>query len=73
MDDGNTARASEVAVAALFEALGLARTEPERALLAGLSNVTLRNWRGIQVGHLAAQPELRRTLPRSGARKPARV
>jgi L-asparaginase II len=67
MDDGNTARACEVAVAALFEALGLARAEPERALLAGLSNVTLRNWRGIQVGHLAAQPELRRTLPRSGA------
>jgi L-asparaginase II len=67
MDDGNTARACEVALAALLETLGLARTEPERTLLAGLSNVTLRNWRGIQVGHLAAQPDLRRTLPRSGA------
>ncbi len=67
MDDGNNARACEVAVAALFEALGLARHEPERALLAELSNVTLRNWRGTQVGRLAAQPELRRNLPQAGA------
>jgi L-asparaginase II len=67
MDDGNNARACEVAVAALFEALGLARTEAERALLAELSNVSLRNWRGTEVGRLAAQPELRRTLPQAGA------
>ena len=67
MDDGNNARACEVAVAALFEALGLARDEPERALLAELSDVTLRNWRGVPVGRLAAQPELRRTLPQGGA------
>jgi L-asparaginase II len=67
MDDGNNARACEVAVAALFEALGLARNEPERALLAELSDATLRNWRGTEVGRLAAQSELRRTLPRSGA------
>ena len=67
MDDGNNARACEVAVAALFEALGLARTERERGLLAGLSNVTLRNWRGIEVGRLAAQAELRCRLPQAGA------
>ncbi len=67
MDDGNNARACEVAVAALFEALGLARHEPERTLLAELSNVTLRNWRGTQVGRLTAQPELRRNLPQAGA------
>jgi L-asparaginase II len=67
MDDGNNARACEVAVAALFEALGLARHEPESALLAELSDVTLRNWRGAPVGRLAAQPELRRTLPQGGA------
>jgi L-asparaginase II len=67
MDDGNNARACEVAVATLFEALGLARSEPERALLAELSNVSLRNWRGTPVGRLAAQPELRRTLPQGGA------
>lgn len=67
MDDGNNARACEVAVAALFEALGVARTEAEHELLAALSNVTLRNWRGLEVGRLAAQPELRRTLPQAGA------
>jgi hypothetical protein len=54
-------------VAALFEALGLARNEPERALLAGLSNVTLRNWRGIEVGRLAAEPDLRRKMHHAGA------
>jgi L-asparaginase II len=62
MDDGNNARACEVALAALLESLGVARNEPERALLAELSNVTLRNWRGTQVGCLAAEPELRRAL-----------
>jgi L-asparaginase II len=67
IDDGNNARACEVAGAALLEASGVARTEPERALLAGLSNVTLRNWRGIEVGRLAAQPDLARTLPQAGA------
>jgi L-asparaginase II len=67
MDDGNNARACEVAVAALFEALGLAHEEPQRALLAELSNVTLRNWRGIVVGRLAAEPELRRNLHPAGA------
>jgi L-asparaginase II len=67
MDDGNNARACEVAVAALFEALALARSEPERALLAELSNVTLRNWRGINVGRLAAEPDLRRNLHQAGA------
>ncbi len=69
MDDGNNARACEVAVAALFEALGLARNEPERALLAELSDVNLRNWRGIDVGRLAAHAELRRTLPHISALK----
>jgi L-asparaginase II len=67
MDDGNTARACEVAVAALLETLGVARTEAERALLAGLSNVTLRNWRGLEVGRLAAQADLRRKLHHAGA------
>jgi L-asparaginase II len=67
MDDGNNARACEVAMAALLEALGLARSEPERVLLAELSNVALRNWRGIEVGRLAAGPELRRTLPQAVA------
>jgi L-asparaginase II len=67
MDDGNNARACEVAVAALFEALGVAHTQPEHALLAELSNVSLRNWRGIDVGRLAAEPGLRRKLHQAGA------
>jgi L-asparaginase II len=67
MDDGNTARACEVAVAALLETLGVARTEAERALLAGLSDVTMRNWRGLEVGRLAAQADLRRKLHQAGA------
>jgi L-asparaginase II len=67
MDDGNNARACEVAVTALFEALGLARNDAERTLLAELSNVTLRNWRGIEVGRLAAEPALRRKLHQTGA------
>jgi L-asparaginase II len=66
MDDGNNARACEVALAALLEALGMAHNEAERALLAELSDVTLRNWRGTPVGRLAAQLELRRTLPQTG-------
>ncbi len=66
MDDGNNARACEVAFAALIEALRVARSDAEHALLAELSNVSLRNWRGIEVGRLAAGPELRRTLRHAG-------
>jgi hypothetical protein len=29
--------------------------DTERALLAGLANVTLRNWRGTEVGRLAVK------------------
>jgi L-asparaginase II len=67
MDDGNNARACQVAVVALLAALGTARSDAEHALLAALSDVTLRNWRGIEVGRLSAAPELRRTLPHDGA------
>jgi transcription initiation factor TFIIIB Brf1 subunit/transcription initiation factor TFIIB len=67
MDDGNNARACEVAISALLEALGVARSQAECALLAGLSNVTLRNRRNTPVGRLAAAAELRRTLPQAGA------
>jgi L-asparaginase II len=57
MDDGNTARACEVAMAALLQTFAGPRGDAERALLAGLANVTLRNWRGIEVGRLAAASE----------------
>jgi L-asparaginase II len=56
MDDGNTARAVEVAMAALLRRLVPARSDAEHGLLAELSNVTLRNWRGIDVGRLAPSP-----------------
>jgi hypothetical protein len=67
MDDGNTARACEVAIAALLETLGIARDDGERVLLARLSKMNLRNRRNAVVGRLVATPELRRDLPQDGA------
>ena len=59
VDDGSTARACEVVLAAVIEAFVRLRSDSERALLAGLSDKTLRNWRGLEVGRLAAQASLR--------------
>jgi L-asparaginase II len=67
MDDGNTARACEVVLCALLQALGLARSADEHALLARLSDVSLRNRRGAAVGRLAAGSGWRRDLPQAGA------
>jgi L-asparaginase II len=53
MDDGNTARAAEVAIAALVEAL-LPLDDADRAFVAPLRDVTLTNWNGRVVGRLAA-------------------
>lgn len=58
MDDGNTARAAEVVMAAVIEAL-LRLDADEAALLRGLSDVTMRNWRGTVVGTLRASTALR--------------
>ncbi|MDH5332045.1 MAG: asparaginase [Aquincola sp.] len=66
MDDGNNSRACEVVMAALLETFLAPRMASEQALLASLSNVTLRNWRGIEVGRLAAHEDLQRP-PRFGA------
>jgi L-asparaginase II len=55
MDDGNTARAAEVAVVALIESL-LALDDADRAVVAPLRDVELRNWNGRLVGRLAAAP-----------------
>jgi L-asparaginase II len=52
MDDGNTARAVEVAMAATLASLLPLQGEPAR-LLAELSDLPLRNWNGIEVGRLA--------------------
>ena len=59
MDDGNNARACEVAIAALLEAWAPGRDAAQTDLLAQLSDVTLRNWRGLEVGRLAASATLR--------------
>jgi L-asparaginase II len=69
IDDGNTARAAEVAMAATIEAF-VELDGDDAKLLAGLSNVRLRNWNGIEVGALCATDELRESLGR-GARASA--
>ena len=55
MDDGNTARAAEVAVVALIESL-LALDDANRAFVEPLRDVELKNWNGRLVGRLAAAP-----------------
>ena len=61
MDDGNTARAAEVVMAAVIEAL-LRLDADAAALLGSLSDLTLRNWRGTVVGKLRASKGLREAL-----------
>ena len=53
VDDGNNARAAEVAMAAAIEAF-VALDDGEARVLRSLSDVTLRNWNGIEVGALRA-------------------
>lgn len=57
MDDGNNARACEVVLAALLQRL-LPLAEADAGFLHGLSDLTLRNWNGIEIGRLAAAPAL---------------
>ena len=64
IDDGNNARAAEVAMAAAIEAF-VDLDDKEAALLHGLSEVRLRNWNGIEVGALRATEELRDALKRA--------
>ena len=58
MDDGNTSRACEVVMAALIERL-LPLSEADADFVRGFSDVTLRNWNGLEVGQLRAASELR--------------
>ena len=53
MDDGNNARACEVAMAALIEKL-LPLNEADAAFMRDFSDVALVNWNGIEVGRLRA-------------------
>jgi L-asparaginase II len=61
MDDGNTARACEVVLAAAVERL-LPLADADRAFVHGLSDLTLKNWNGIEVGRLRATDALRRAV-----------
>jgi len=61
IDDGNTARAAEVVMAAVIEAL-LTLSEAEAGRLGALSEIRLRNWRGVDVGSLSATSGLREAL-----------
>lgn len=58
MDDGNTARACEVVMAALIETL-LPLDDDGAAFIAGFSRVVLKNWNGIEVGCLQPTAPLR--------------
>jgi len=61
VDDGNNARAAEVVMAALLEAL-LQPDAAGTALLRTTSDAVLRNWNGIAVGALRASDTLRAAL-----------
>ncbi len=61
VDDGNNARAAEVVMAAVIEAL-VRLEDDERAFMHSLSDMTLRNWNGIEVGALRASAALRAAL-----------
>ena len=58
VDDGNNARAAEVVMAAVIEAL-VRLDDDERAFMRGLSDVMLSNCNGIEVGALRATAGLR--------------
>jgi L-asparaginase II len=58
MDDGNNSRACEVVLAAVVERL-LALDDADATFLRGFSDLTMKNWNGIEVGQLQAAPALR--------------
>jgi L-asparaginase II len=62
IDDGNNARACEVVMAAVIEAL-LVLDEGDAAFMRTLSDVRLANWNGSEVGRLAATAPLRTLAP----------
>ena len=59
MDDGNTARAAEVVMAAVIERLVPLQAGEEAGFMRALSDVALHNWNGIEVGRLRATEALR--------------
>ena len=69
IDDGNTARAAEVAMAAVIEAC-MALDDADAAFVRGLSDVPQRNWNGIEFGRLRAAAALRALAPRRSGQLP---
>jgi len=63
IDDGNTARAAEVVMAAAIEAL-VSLSEADAVFMRNFSAPTLTNWNGIEVGALRAADALRSALAR---------
>ena len=59
IDDGNNARAAEVAMAAVIERAVALQGDDEAAFVRSLSDVALRNWNGLEVGRLRAAAALR--------------
>ncbi len=66
IDDGNTARAAEVVMAAVIEAQ-VALDDADAQFMRGLSEVEVSNWNGIAVGRLRATDALREALQRQSA------
>ncbi len=58
VDDGNTARAAEVVMASLIEAL-LPLDDADATFMRSLSEPRLRNWKGLDVGGLRPAAALR--------------
>jgi L-asparaginase II len=65
MDDGNTARAAEVVMAALIESL-VTLSGDERDFVRTRRDVALRNWQGVDVGRLRASRVVLDTLQLPG-------
>jgi L-asparaginase II len=63
IDDGNTARAAEVVMAAAIEAL-VSLDDTDSVFMRGFSEPKLQNWKGIQVGALRPTNTLRNALAR---------
>ena len=61
IDDGQNPRAAEVAMASVIEAF-VTLGESDAAYVRALSDVTLKNWNGIEVGRLRATDALRAGL-----------
>jgi L-asparaginase II len=62
VDDGNTARAAEVVMAAVIARL-VRLSDVERSMIRGLADMPLTNWNGIEVGRLQAAQALRGLQP----------